>query len=888
MSSFVQNLDRFLSPKKIAVVGASDKPDSVAGAVFRNIQQTHKHTLYPVNPAYETVGGVQAYKKLTDLPESPDAVMIATPVSTVPGILRDAVTKEVGGIAILTSGYSETGSEGTKLAKELLDITQPAKIPLLGPNCLGFMRPHQGLNATFARTSAHPGKIAFISQSGALCTAILDWANKNYVGFSAFVSIGDMTDIGFDTMIDYFAKDSQTGSIVLYMESLTRARSFLSAARAASRIKPVIVLKSGKSSEGTQAARSHTGSLAGNDRIFDAAFKRAGMLRVKTIGELFDSAETLDMQRLPAGPGLAIVTNAGGPGVIATDALIEQGGQLAQLTEHTTTQLREVLPAAASVSNPVDILGDATPERYKQAVELCLNDPNVHGVLVILTPQKMTHPVAVAQALTPLAKLYDKSILASWMGEGDVDDGRQLLEQARIPVYRTPEHGTRSFVNMSRYKKNLNLLYETPATIPHAFRPNKDAVKAIIQKAGEYRENLTEHEAKQVLEAYEIPTAHGSIAHSPEEAANIASTIGFPVVLKISSPDILHKTEVHGQVVGIDSIEAAKTAYTSIIQSVTSAIPNAQIEGILVEKMMAKKYELLIGCKKDPIFGPAIVFGMGGIAVDVFADTTVGLPPLNMALALRLIEDTKIYRLLKGYRNMPGVDIEAIQYLLYKFAYLVSDFPEFAEIDINPFGVDEHGGAVLDAKIILDREVIKKPIADYAHMSISPYPAEYIKQAKLDNGIELTLRPIRPEDEPLEAELINTFSKETQRFRFFGYVSVSHDMLVRYTQIDYDREIAIVAISHIDGVKKMLGVTRIIADAFSESAEFAIAVGDPWQGQGLGTILMEYVLEIAKKRSIKKIFAHVLADNAIMIKLLDEQSFKMTRNGEEVYAEKML
>lgn len=889
--TYAERLHAMLNPRHIAVIGASGNHTSVGGAVFQNlVTGSFAGKVYPVNPKYPTIGEHRCFANLSEINVHLDLVIIATPAVTVPGIVAEAVKRQASGITILSSGFTEAGEQGIGLSRDVLAETQPARVPVIGPNCLGFMRPSQSLNATFARASAHPGRIAFISQSGALCTAILDWANRNYVGFSAFVSIGDMIDIGFHNLIDYFSNDPETESIILYMESLSRARHFLSAARAASRIKPVIVLKSGKSQEGTRAARSHTGSLAGNDRVFDAAFKRAGMLRVQTIGELFDAAETLDMQKLPYGKRLAIVTNAGGPGVIATDALIEQGGHIAELSPKTMDILAEQLPPSWSHGNPVDILGDAGPERFVHAVKTCLADDGVDGILVVLTPQAMTDPVAVAEAVATLRKTTDKVILASWMGEYTVDSGRAVLEQARIPVYRIPEHAVRCFMNMYRYKRNLTLLQETPATIPHAFSPDKSRAAAIIRAVGQTgRTVLTEHESKQLLRTYEIPVVEGEVAHSPDEAVAIADSIGYPVVLKISSPDILHKTEAGGHLLNLATSVEVRRGYDTIVNGIKTAAPNAHIDGVLVERMLKKSHELIIGCKKDPIFGPAIVFGMGGVAVDIFQDTTIGLPPLNMALAMRLIDDTRIAKLLKGYRNMPGVDIASIQFVLYSFAYLIMDFPEILEVDINPFSVDEHGGVVLDAKILLDPATTATEIPPYSHLVISPYPAEYKSTFTAKDGSVIALRPIRPEDEPLEGEMFRTFSRETQRFRFFGYIKdISHDMLIRYTQIDYDREIAIVALITDNGVQKMIGVTRIIADAYNESAEFAIVVGDPWHGLGLGNYLIDYILNIAHDRGIGKIYAHVLTDNTIMLHLLEKKGFTVMKNGDECFCEKRL
>jgi acetyltransferase len=760
---------------------------------------------------------------------------------------------------------------------------------VLGPNCLGFIKPGLHLNASFASKMALPGKIALISQSGALCTSILDWSIKNNVGFSNFVSIGSMLDISIADLIDYFGQDKETESILIYMESLSEARRFMSAARAFSRTKPIIVLKAGESKAGAKAARSHTGALAGDDAVFNAAFERAGIIRVKTIVNLFHAAKALAMQNRPANSQLGIVTNAGGPGVLAVDALVERGGQPAELEKNTITKLNKILPGPWSHGNPIDILGDADPTRYQQAVEQCLADKNVSAVLVILTPQSMTDPIAVAHKIVSLSQQNKtgKPILASWMGGFDVLRGREILEKGNVPVYRSPEDAINTFMSICQYSDNLAMLYETPATIPHAFVPKIKENQAIINRLiKEKRDVMTEAEAKEMLANYDIPVVKNAIARNAGEAVEFSTQLGFPVVMKILSPDIIHKTDVGGVVLNVKTAEEAKKHYNQILNSVKKSCPRANIHGIFIEPQVSKRYELLIGSKKDQIFGPVIVFGMGGVAVEVFKDTKVGLPPLNMSLAMHLIKDTKIYKLLKGYRHMPGVDLQAIQFLLYKFSYLLIDFPEIKELDINPFAVDERGGMVLDAKIILDKKVFGKNIKPYSHLCISPYPKEYTTKIRLKNGKTVLLRPIKPEDEEMEAGLFATFSKETLRNRFFREIkNVDHDWLTTFTQIDYDREIAIVAILKEKGKEKNIGVVRLMSDPTNERAEFAMAIGDPWHFQGLGKKFTDYILEIAKERGIKKVWARYLRSNKSMEDILKEKGFKIEGKGDKHIAE---
>lgn len=885
-----KKLTKLFNPENVAVIGASSKEGSVGYSLMKNlIGSGFSGTVFPINPKRSNILGVKAYKNLSSISEKIDLAIITTPAKTVPAIVEDCGKAGVSGIVLISAGFAEIGEEGKKLTKEILKTIKKYNIRLIGPNCLGFIKPSINLNASFANKMALPGKIAFISQSGALCTAILDWAKSQNVGFSHFVSIGSMIDVSFHDLIDYFGNDPKTTSIVIYMESLTNARSFLSAAKAFAKNKPIILLKAGKSTEGAQAAMSHTGSLAGNDAVFNAAFKRAGIIRVDTIGELFNIAQSLSMQERPQGNKLAIITNAGGPGVIATDTLIAKGGQIAKLSQETITELDKHLSPHWSKNNPIDVLGDAKPEHYEKAIELCAKDKNVNGILVILTPQAMTKSEEIAITVAKIAATTTKTVLASWMGAKDVEIGQKILENGKVPVYSIPENAVRCFMLMHDYSRNLNILHETPSNIPGEFSPDKEnSLKLINEVLADKRTVMTEYEAKQLLNYYKIPVIKNGLAKTKNEAIKLAEEIGFPLVMKIASPDILHKTDVGGVILNILNKEDVDVSFTKIMNSSISKMPSADIRGVFVEQMITKKYELIIGCKKDPIFGPTIVFGMGGVAVEVFKDTTVGLPPLNMALAMRIIEDTKIYKLLKGYRGMPGVDITSIQFLLYKFAYMLMDFPQIAEVDINPFGVDEQGGVVLDAKVMLEKHT-QVTNGNTDHLVISPYPSEYIKEITLNNGKKVILRPIKSEDELMEKEMFSNFSERTQRFRFFQLIrDISHEELIRYTQIDYDREIAIIAEIEDDNRKKMAGVVRLIADQYNETAEFAIVIADPWHNLGLGNIFTDYIHEIAKSRGIKKIYANVLNENHIMIHMFKKRNFKLSRDEEVCYAERII
>lgn len=880
-------LDKIFRPGAIAVIGASNERHTVGYALVNNlVGKGYNGTVYPVNLNEHSIQGVRCYHHVGEIEDKVDLALIATPADSVAGLVKECGQAGVGGVVIISAGFSETGKEGQALSAKVIKSARKYGMRVVGPNCLGFINPSLNLNATFANRMALPGKIAFISQSGALCTAILDWARRQKVGFSHFVSIGDMIDIGFHDLIDYFGNDPHTSSILIYMESLKDARKFMSAARAFARTKPILVLKAGKSKEGAQATLSHTGSLAGNDAVFEAALKRAGIIRVETIAQLFNCAQGLALQQRPLGNRLAIITNAGGPGVLATDHLIENGGALAELSDETFARLDQSLHSNWSRGNPVDIHGDATAQRYREAVEACIEDKNTDGILVILTPQAVTRAAEVEREITTLARRTRKTILASWMEEEEFP--REFWYRPpdnTIPSFQFPESAVDVFLKMYNYTRNIELLYETPSTMPHEFSPDIGAANALLNnaiKAG--RRQLTEVEAKQLLSYYEMPVTRSQLANTPAEAVQLAQKTGFPVVMKIVSPDIGLKTDIGGVEVGLNNPADVETAFAEIKDRVQKACPEAEIYGVSVEEMISKRYELLIGANKDPIFGPVIVFALGGVTVEIFKDSSIGLPPLNMALAKRIIEETKVYELLKGYRGMPEVDIRSIQFILYKFAYLIMDCPQIKEIDINPFVVDEHGGIVLDAYVILDRDYREALHRPYSHLVITPYPKQYVRPFVMNNGQEAVLRPIRPEDEPLEAEMIAGFSRQTQYFRFFGFVPhISKELLRRSTQIDYDREIAIIAEIKEEGKKVMAGEVRLLADADNESAEFAIAVADRWQGLGLGSKLTDYIIEIAEERRIGKIYANVLKANTIMVEMFRRRGFSLTSADHSTY-----
>ncbi|MCC6460319.1 MAG: bifunctional acetate--CoA ligase family protein/GNAT family N-acetyltransferase [Saprospiraceae bacterium] len=878
-------LDKFFYPKSIAVVGATEKPQKIGFAVLRNLLAGgFKGAVYPVNPKYKSLAGVKCYSRLKDLPAPPDLVVLALPAALTPALMKDCQQAKAECAVVLSAGFKEAGPEGEALFRELRQQASACGVRLVGPNCLGLVTPAIGLNATFAPTMPPPGRVAFISQSGALGSAILDWAADKKVGFSHFVSIGSMADISFEHLIDYFGSDSRTACILIYMENLANARKFMSAARAFARTKPIVILKAGASVQGARAALSHTGAMAGNDAVYDAAFRRAGVIRVQTIQQLFDCTQALATQPLPAGNRLAIVTNAGGPAILATDALEQRGGTLATLSADTLATLHQLLPAAWSKGNPVDILGDASVEQFRAAVHACLYDPNVDAVLAILTAQSVTDAEAIARTVVAESKaVYSKPVYTSWMGLQTVKTGRAILEEGKVPWYPFPERAVVTFMHMVRYRENLELLHETPADLPVELADiNRNEARALIESAQkEGRTQLHESESKRLLACYGIPVNTSFLAKTEDEAAAFACALNCSVALKIESPDIWHKSEVHGVRLGIETEHGARQVYRFLMENVRQKRPDARITGVTVEPMVNNQHELLIGAVKDPIFGPVIVFGLGGVATEVWQDRAIGLPPLNLALARHLVEDTKIVRLLRGFRHLPAVPLEQLHTVLVRFAYLLMDFPDICEFDINPFAMGPNGGIALDATATLERSpsLQREP---YEHLSITPYPTQWIKTTHLRNGQSVLLRPIRPEDEPLEAELVKNSSRESLYFRFFGYMpGIDHKMLARFTHIDYDREMAIVAVIEENEGPKIIGVVRIVGDGWRESCEYAILVADAWHGQGLGGILTDYIIEIGRAQGYQEITASFLKVNGAMRRLFERKGFKIKAGEDE-------
>jgi acetyltransferase len=889
-------LDAIFAPNTVAVIGASEKPGSVGRNLLWNlITNPFGGTVFPINPQHSSILGIKAYSTIFDVPEKIDLAVIATPASTVPKIIADGVDAGIKGAIIISAGFKEVGEKGLALEQEILQQAHRGKIKIIGPNCLGLMNPISGLNATFASKMALPGTVGFISQSGALCTSVLDWSLQENVGFSAFISIGSMLDIGWGDLIYYLGDDPHTKSIVIYMESIGDARSFLSAAREVALTKPIIVIKAGRTTAAAKAAASHTGALTGNDAVLDAAFRRCGVLRVNSISDLFDMSEVLAKQPRPQGSRLTILTNAGGPGVLATDTLIENGGELAAISPEIMSPLNEILPPQWSHNNPIDILGDADPQRYKKALEIITKDPNSDGLLVILTPQAMTDPTQIAEQLKPYVQMSGKPILASWMGGADVAAGQQILNRQGIPTYAYPDTAARVFSYMWKSSYNLRGIYETPVlpTLTCDVNTRNCAkVENIIQAAKTAKRTiLTEFESKEILAAYGIPIVAGCIAESADKAVECAENLGYPVVLKLYSQTITHKTDVGGVQLNLQNAESVKLAYQNIETSVKQKAKAADFLGVTVQPMIKTDgYELIIGSSLDPQFGPVLLFGAGGQLVEVFQDSSIALPPLNTTLARRMMEQTKIYKALQGVRGRKSIDIAALEQLMVEFSQLVVEQPGIKEIDINPLlaipptPIHPGGLIALDARIVLHSADVEKH--QLPKLAIRPYPSQYISNWKLNNGTPITIRPIRPEDEPLMVEFHKTLSEESVYFRYFHMIKLSqritHERLTRICFIDYDREMALVAEYQNPETEKqeILAVGRLSKLHGSNAAEFAMLVSDKFQDQGLGTELLRRLLEVGKNEKSCCIYADILADNSGMQRVCEKLGFQITNTSD--------
>ena len=882
----MERVKLFFNPSSIALIGATDREGSVGMIILENLLLAKDNRrIYPVNPNREKVSDIKCYPNISSTPEPPELAVIVTPAKTVPDMVEESGKAGIKTIIIISAGFKEIGAEGKAREDRIADIARKYNIRIMGPNCMGVIRPSANLNTTFTKRMPEPGYVAFLSQSGALGSGVLDWAISKNLGFSAFVSLGSMLDVNFGDLIDYFGQDPETRSIIIYLESIGNAKKFISAARGFARTKPIIVLKSGKFQESAKAARSHTGAMVGEDLYYDAIFRRAGVVRVEEIEDLFNCASILNTAQLPKGPNLAIVTNAGGPAVLATDALISRGGKLAQLSEETISALNGFLPPNWSKSDPIDILGDADPQRYVKTIEFTTKDPRVDGAVIIYTPQGGASPTEAAKAVIEHAKKGSKPILTALIGDEEVAKARQLFYESKIPTYEFPEEAIKTYLYMYQYARNLEMLYETPEDLPLDIGAPKNYLKILIRRAArEGRTLLSEEESKKFLRTYGISSTTPYIAKTAKDAARIASEIGYPVAMKIVSPDIVHKSDVGGVMLNIYSPDEVKKAFGEMMENVKNRKADAEIEGVSIQKMITNyDYELIVGSKKDPVFGPVIMFGLGGIEAEFFKDIAVGLPPLNQVLARRLLEQTKIYKLLsQGFRTKPPANLRLLDETLIRVSNLIIDFPEIKEFDINPLIISGKAAVALDARIILDEEAIQKGIREYAHLIISPYPTRYVQPWRCNDGRSVLLRPIRPEDELLERELIAGLSEESMRFRFFYIIKeIRHDMLTRFCNIDYDREMGIIAEYTSNGKRRNVGVGRLILETSGETGEFAILVADDFQNNGLGLKLSDMLLGIAQEKGLKSIYGVVLNNNRKMIGLTKKLGFTLERLSPE-------
>jgi acetyltransferase len=880
----IRNLDYLFKPGSVALVGASKQPSSVGAVLAHNLFNSgFDGPIMPVNPKHKAIEGVLTYADAGSLPVPADLAVIATPPETVPGLIADFAERGTRAAVVITAGFGEGGGDdGRTLRQAMLDAARPHTLRIVGPNCLGVMVPGSGLNASFAHIQPKLGNLAFIAQSGAIVTSVLDWATSRGIGFSHFVSLGDMSDVDFGDMLDYLAGQIEVRGILLYIEAIKDARKFMSAARVAARIKPVIVIKSGRHPAAARAAASHTGALAGRDAVYDAAFRRAGMLRVHDIGGLFGAVETLGTAQRPSGDRIGILTNGGGVGVMAVDALMDYGGRLTDLSEKTIAALDAVLPSTWSRGNPVDIIGDAPPERYAKALEILLADTDTDAILVLNCPTAIASGEEAAQAVVDTVAGTKRCVLTSWLGEDAAAGARRLFGEHRVPTYFTPERAMRAFVDMVAYRRNQEALTETPPSVPDDFAPETAAAREVIERVIDSgREWLSEPEAKAVLDAYGIPVVPTHTATDPQAAASVAALLAGPVVLKILSPDILHKSDVGGVALDLRAPAAVRDAGAAMLERARAALPEARIEGFTVQPMVERPdaFELICGVIEDSQFGPVILFGQGGTAAEIIEDTALALPPLNMRLAHEAMARTRVHALLQGYRGRPPAALDDVALTLIKISQLVIDFGEVVELDINPLLADEFGVIALDARIRVRRS--QEPPAK--RLAIRPYPKELEETLNLPDGRTFLLRPIRPEDEPGLQELFSQLSPEAIRMRFFApKSSLSHHLAARLTQIDYDREMALLLTEQGPlGKSRIYGVVRIIANPDGDKAEYAVTVRSDMAGMGLGPELMQRIIDYSRARGIKEIFGEVLRENNPMLKVCERLGFSRKMNPDE-------
>ncbi|MBX3665917.1 MAG: GNAT family N-acetyltransferase [Burkholderiales bacterium] len=869
-------LTPLFEPASVAIIGASERAGAIGTVLVENMRAArYRGELFAVNPKHRSVQGVPCFPDIGAVPRQVDLAVVATPPQTVPQLMAECGLAGVRAAVVITAGFSETGEAGARLERAALDNARRHGVRIIGPNCLGIMRPGIGLNATFARGNGLPGGLGLVSQSGAVCTAMLDWALPNRIGFSSVVSMGGSRDIDFGEIIDYLVHDPQTEHILLYIEGVRDARRFYSSLRAAARVKPVILMKVGRHPVGSRAAVSHTGAIVGADDVFDAAVRRAGAVRVTTIGQLVAAAQALTARVRPRGERLAVITNGGGPGVMAADRAADLDIPLAELAPATIGALQGALPANWSHGNPVDLIGDADAARYRAAVTACLDDDGVDGALVILTPQAMTEPGKVAGAVIEAARGRSKPVLACWMGEAGVAAARKRLADAGIPVFRTPDPAVEMFGHLSSFYRNQRTLLQAPGPLTQQSPPDVAAARRIIDAAlAARRAVLTEIESKSLLAAFGIPVAETVTARDAAAAVAAADRIGYPVVLKIDSPDITHKTDVGGVLLNLRDAAAVRAGFAQITGQAARMKPQARIDGVAVQPMIrrANGRELMVGVIRDPVFGPAIAFGTGGVAIEVHKDRAVALPPLNGYLAAELIRDTRVSKLLGAFRCMPPVDMAALESVLLRVSEMVCELPWIAELDINPLVADEQGAIAVDARVVVAEHV---PVRGrYGHMAIHPYPSDLVTTWTPEGGTPVTLRPIRPEDAEIEQAFVRALSPVSKRSRFMDTLrELTPQMLARFTQIDYDREMALIAVVAQDGREREIGVCRYVTNPDGVSCEYAVAVADDWQCRGLGRRLMTALIGVARARGLQTMIGHVLAGNRAMLDLCGKLGF---------------
>jgi acetyltransferase len=873
----IRNLDYLFKPRSVALIGASRTAGSVGAVLARNLLKGgFDGPIMPVNPKHRAIEGVLTYPDVASLPLVPDLAVISTPPEPVPELIGQLAARGARAAVVITAGFGEGGGEsGALRTQALLDAAKPQLLRIVGPNCLGVMVPGIGLNASFVHTAPLAGRLAFVAQSGAVAASVVDWASARGIGFSHVVSLGDMADVDFGDMLDYLANDGGTRAILLYIEAVTHARKFMSAGRAAARMKPVVLVKAGRHVEAAGAAASHTGALVGSDAVYDTAFRRAGMLRVFQLEELFDAVQTLAVTEAPRGDRLAIITNGGGAGVMATDALIDGGGHLARLSAETLARLDRVLPPTWSHGNPVDVIGDAPAQRYREALEAVMEDKGVDAIVVLNSPTAVASPTEAAKALVDtLAKRRHPVVFTSWIGDGAALEARRIFAEQRVPTYATPEDAVRAFTEMVAYRRNQATLMETPPSLSEELAPDTASARAVVARAlGEGRSWLTEPEGKEVLDAYDVPVVRAQLARTPQEAAAFAAEIGGSVALKVVSPDIVHKTEIGGVALDLSGPRTVEDAAAAMLARVTQARPDASIVGLSVQPMVRRPgaYELIVGVTNDPQFGPMLLFGHGGTAVEVIDDQALALPPLNLHLAREVMARTRIYRQLEGYRGRPAANLDAIASTLIKISQLVIDLAEIDELDVNPLLADEYGVVALDARI----KVAPASGPATLRLAIRPYPKELEETVPLGDGRELILRPVLPEDEPAFQEAFVKLTPDEVRLRFFTPIkTLSHVMAARFTQIDYDREmVLLLAAPGIPGKSEIYGVAQINADPDNERAEYAIIVRHDMTGMGLGLLLMRRLIDLARQRGIKEMFGDVLRENTTMLRMCEVLGF---------------